>query len=284
MPLVKVGNFNGELISLELLLTISLTTSTMTLTVIGLGEIGFEILRELSKKRKDVIGIDVDDKRLAELREKGYNVCKDIPKSETYILSVYLTEQIFSVLDKIDCSDNPLVVIESTVMPGTYEKIAQFKKKKNMAFDAVIFPHRYNPNDSAHHVFNLHRVMGGDAKSLERAKQFYKEFMDLELIHFTTPEIAELCKPLENACRFIEIAFAEELKMLCIKQSIDFGQLREACNTKWNIEIKEARDGVGGKCLPKDLNLISSFFKDNVFFSTARKIDENYKEFSKNGN
>jgi nucleotide sugar dehydrogenase len=256
----------------------------MTVSLIGLGEIGFEILKELSKKRKDVISVDVDDKKLAELGKKGYRVSKDIPKSEVYIISVYLTEQIFNVLDKIDCSANPLVVIESTLMPGTCEKIAQFKKKKNIDFDVVIFPHRYNPNDLAHHVFNLHRVMGGDAKSLERAKQFYKSFIDLELIHFTTPEIAELCKPLENAYRFIEIAFAEELKMLCMKQNINFSQLREACNTKWNINIKEAREGVGGKCLPKDLSLIDSFFKDNVFFSTARKIDEIYKGFSKNGN
>jgi UDP-N-acetyl-D-mannosaminuronic acid dehydrogenase len=252
------------------------------ISVIGLGEIGFELMKELCKKREDVFGVDVDEGKLSKIKEKGYNVGTEIPKSEVYILSVYLTEQIIEILKKLDLSDNPLVVIESTIIPGTYERIMRWKKSNKLKFDLVLFPHRYNANDLEHHIFNLSRVIGGDKKGINRAKEFYKEFIDLQLVHATTPEIAELCKPLENAYRFMEIAIAQEIRMLCDTKKIDFEQLRKACNTKWNIDIKEARDGINGKCLPKDVSIINDFFKDNVFISSARKLNDVYMKYREN--
>jgi UDP-N-acetyl-D-mannosaminuronic acid dehydrogenase len=246
------------------------------ISVIGLGEIGLEVMKGLCKSRKDIFGVDIDEGKLKELKQKGYNVGNETPKSDVYIISVYLTEQVFGLLKKLDFSNNPIVVIESTIMPGTYKKIIQWKKSNKLNFDIVLFPHRYNPNDPEHHVFNLKRVMGGDKKSLDRAKEFYKDFMDIQLIHITTPEIAELCKPLENTYRFIEIALAQEIKRLCNQKNIDFESLRSACNTKWNIDIKEAREGIKGKCLPKDASLIDNFFKGNIFISSAKKLNEDY--------
>jgi len=253
--------------------------------IIGLGEIGFEMFKELDKKipREKFYGIDISDNRLNEIKNYGFsNVGKDIKQAEIYILSVYLTEQIFDVLDKIMKFDNyPLIVIESTVMPGTYKEI--INKYGENKFDLVLFPHRYNPNDSEHHVFNQKRVIGGNKKSLIHAKEFFKQFIDWNLVHETAPEIAELTKPVENAYRFIEIAIAQELKMLCKEKNIDFEKLREAANTKWNINLKEAREGIGGKCLPKDINLINEFFIGNDLFKTAIESNEKYKRTNNKG-
>lgn len=248
------------------------------ITVIGLGEVGIETFKELNKRRKDIYGVDIREEWLNELSKQGYRVGKNIQKSDTYIIAVYLTEQVMDVLKKIDFSNNPLVVIESTVMPGTYDKIHEWKTRNKKEFDLVLFPHRFNPNDPEHHVFNLNRAIGGDEKAVQRAISFYKEFMPTNLIHKTTPLIAELTKPVENAYRFVEIAIAEDLKLMCEKEGIDFKELRRIANTKWNIDIKEARDGIGGKCLPKDVELINKYFPKNTMFKMAIELNENYKK------
>lgn len=255
------------------------------ISVIGLGEVGIETFKELNKKRKDVFGVDINEALLKRLSKENYKVGKEILKSEVYIIAVYLTKQVFDVLNKIDFSNNPLIVIESTVMPGTYKEIIAWKELNKKEFDLVLFPHRFNPRDEEHHVFNLDRAMGGEEKATERAIDFYKEFMSANLIHKTTPEIAELTKPMENAYRFIEITIAEEIKTLCDKKNIDFSELRKIMNTKWNIDMKEARkEGIGGKCLPKDVALINKFFEGNTIFNTAMEINDNYKINSKERN
>lgn len=240
-----------------------------SVTLIGLGEIGFETLKELCKKSSDIFGVDVNEQLLKKLRRLGYNVGTQMPVSEIYIVAVYTTQQVFDVLEKISYTNKPLIVIESTVMPGTYKKILQWGKRKRISFDLVLFPHRYNPSDPAHHVFNLTRVMGGLPRALTRAIKFYRRYIRSKNIFQTSGEIAELCKPLENAYRYLEIAIAEELAMICKRKKIDFKELRVACNTKWNIDIKEAKTGIGGKCLPKDIDLISTLLGDNTFFSRA---------------
>lgn len=246
-------------------------------TVIGLGEIGFETLKEFSKKRRDVFGVDIDEKRLAEIRKKGYRAGTEIPQSAIYILAVYSTKQVLDVAKKLIYGNHPLLVIESTVLPGTYQKLLKWGHARRAAFDLVLFPHRYNPGDPRHHVFNLTRVMGGKPNALTRAMKFYARYIPKKLVYQTTGDIAELCKPLENAYRYTEIAFAEELSILCKKKKIDFNTLRLACNTKWNIDIKEARDGINGKCLPKDIELINTFFGKKTFFTKAVDSDVKYK-------
>lgn len=253
------------------------------ITVIGLGEVGIQTFKELNKKRKDIFGVDIKNEVLGKLVKEDYKVGKVIPKSEIYIIAVYLTEQVMNILKKLDYSNKPLIVIESTVMPGTYQKILQWKKDNKINVDFVLFPHRFNPNDSEHHVFNLDRAIGGEKKAVDRALKFYEMFMDKKLIHRTTPEIAELTKPMENAYRFVEIAIAEEIKLLCKEKNIDFKELRKIMNTKWNIDLKEARDGINGKCLPKDVEFVNKFFEGNKIFNYAIQVDKRYKIEYKKG-
>ncbi|MCK9545062.1 MAG: hypothetical protein M0R03_23850 [Novosphingobium sp.] len=252
----------------------------MKVTVIGLGEIGYEIYKALKKRcLHDIHGVEVSEVRLIEL-------CASMPQrqisnqmnadSDIYILAVYTPKQIKEVLSKIDLTKNPLIIIESTMLPGETDII--LKAYPNI--DLVLFPHRYNPNDKEHHVFNLNRIIGantGDA--LARALQFYKPYMDINLIHPVSLKVAELAKPLENAYRYIEIAIAEEVKMMCKEKGINFDELRSAINTKWNIDMKEARQGIGLKCLPKDIGFINEYYTKNNLFNSAMRVDALYRAF-----
>jgi len=94
-------------------------------------------------------------------------------------------------------------------------------------------------------------------------------------------EIAEICKISENAYRYVQIAFAEELRMICEDLALDFEKVREACNTKWNTEILDAREGIGGRCLPKDIHLLASLSKYNTLLRASKEVDKQYREWLK---
>jgi len=94
-------------------------------------------------------------------------------------------------------------------------------------------------------------------------------------------EVAELTKIVENAHRYLQIAFAEELYLYCKSNSISFSELRESLNTKWNVEVLEPRDGIGGHCLPKDTKMFinSSNTIRSKILQAAVEIDEDYREY-----
>jgi UDP-N-acetyl-D-mannosaminuronic acid dehydrogenase len=96
-------------------------------------------------------------------------------------------------------------------------------------------------------------------------------------------EIAEITKIAENAHRYLQIAFAEDLYLYCQANSINFPELREALNTKWNVEILEPRDGIGGHCLPKDTKMFLQSSKSvasrSRILQASIEVDEEYKRY-----
>ena len=82
----------------------------------------------------------------------------------------------------------------------------------------------------------------------------------------------------------LQIAFAEELYLYCKSNSISFAELRESLNTKWNVEILEPRDGIGGHCLPKDTKMFINSSKTirSKILQAAIEIDEEYREYFHN--
>jgi UDP-glucose 6-dehydrogenase len=94
-------------------------------------------------------------------------------------------------------------------------------------------------------------------------------------------EIAEITKIAENAHRYLQIAFAEDLYLYCQANNINFPELRDALNTKWNVEILEPREGIGGHCLPKDTKMFlqSSKFKKSKILAAAMEVDEDYRRY-----
>lgn len=97
-------------------------------------------------------------------------------------------------------------------------------------------------------------------------------------------EVAELTKIVENAHRYLQIAFAEELYLYCKSNGISFSELRGSLNTKWNVDILEPRDGIGGHCLPKDTKMFinSSNTMKSKILQAAMEIDEDYREYFHN--
>ncbi|PWU78730.1 MAG: potassium transporter TrkA [Candidatus Nitrosopolaris wilkensis] len=94
-------------------------------------------------------------------------------------------------------------------------------------------------------------------------------------------EIAETTKIVENAHRYLQIAFAEDLYLYCQANDINFPELRDALNTKWNVNILEPREGIGGHCLPKDTKMFlqSSNRNNSKILTAAMDVDEDYKRF-----
>jgi UDP-N-acetyl-D-mannosaminuronic acid dehydrogenase len=94
-------------------------------------------------------------------------------------------------------------------------------------------------------------------------------------------EVAELTKIAENAHRYLQIAFAEDLYLYCQANNINFGELRDALNTKWNVNILEPRDGIGGHCLPKDTKMFLNSSKSirSKILHAAIEVDEDYRRY-----
>ncbi|HYY66408.1 MAG TPA: hypothetical protein VE622_04705, partial [Nitrososphaeraceae archaeon] len=93
----------------------------------------------------------------------------------------------------------------------------------------------------------------------------------------------------ENAHRYLQIAFAEELYLYCQANNINFPELRESLNTKWNVHILEPREGIGGHCLPKDTKMFlqaSSSSSSSILraikskiITAAMEVDQDYRRY-----
>lgn len=249
----------------------------MRVAVIGLGEIGGAVFDEIARHTNaadtHLIGVDIDPKKL--LPHDHYHIATVefttvTPVADLYIVCVWSTDQIVAVIRQVEeLNKDALICIESTIDPTAIDVI----KRDNV----VAFPHRFNPYDPDHVVFNLDRLMGGNQKALNKAYQFYHQFMDVKLIHEVPFEIAVYAKVTENAYRALEIIMAQEIRKACDAQGVDFQLLREAANTKWNIDIRDAQKGVGGKCLPKDLALFNKALPTFTLGQLCTIFNEEYK-------
>jgi UDP-N-acetyl-D-mannosaminuronate dehydrogenase len=94
-------------------------------------------------------------------------------------------------------------------------------------------------------------------------------------------ELAELTKIVENADRYLQIAFAEELYLYCQANHVNFSELKDALNTKWNVHILEPREGIGGHCVPKDTKMFldSSKIGKSKILLAAIEADQAYRKF-----
>src|SRR6266487_6945294 len=94
-------------------------------------------------------------------------------------------------------------------------------------------------------------------------------------------EIAELVKIIENVDRYLQIAFAKDLYLYCEANNINFSELRDALNTKWNVNILDPREGIGGHCLPKDTKIFlqSSNERKSKLLTAAMEEDEDYRRY-----
>ena len=201
-----------------------------------------------------------------------------------------------------------ILSIESTIPRGTSKKVFEML---NHRIHVVHVPHRWYALEETEHGVNQLRVIGGVHDCcLKKALQFYtgdgnnnnsnssevnkngnsrnnsNDDYDNEIRNLGIPlhsvsdiGIAEITKIAENAHRYLQIAFAEDLYLFCKTNNLSFPELREALNTKWNVNILEPRDGIGGHCLPKDTRMFLQSSKSikSKILTAALEVDQDYR-------
>lgn len=179
--------------------------------------------------------------------------------------------------------DGDLYIIESTSPVGTTDQMAnliytsrpELVGKINIAY----CPERVLPGNVLHELINNDRVIGGiDQESTKKAQEFYSAFVEGKL-HATNARTAEMCKLTENSSRDVQIAFANELSLICDKAGINVWELIELANKHPRVSILQPGCGVGGHCIAVDPYFLTADFpRESQIIGKAREIN-NYKSF-----
>ncbi len=186
------------------------------------------------------------------------------------------TRMVLPLLKKGD-----LYVIESTSPVGTTEQMAEliFQERPELKGNIHIAycPERVLPGNVIYELVNNDRVIGGiDEDSTSHAIEFYSKFVTGQL-HRTNARTAELCKLTENSSRDVQIAFANELSMICERAGINVWDLINLANKHPRVNILQPGCGVGGHCIAVDPYFITAAFpKEAKIIAQAREIN-NFK-------
>jgi len=224
-----------------------------------------------------------------------YNECKDAdiilfdvqtPTDENNVPRYESLKEVSHTVGRI-MPKNVLIVIESTVAPGTTENIVKpiLEKQSGMKagkdFSLAFSYERVMVGRLIHNITKYPRVIGGiDEKSTNKAMEIYKKIVQAPL-HPTDAMTAEVSKVVENTYRDVNIAFANEVALMCESLNVDVFKVRELVNNLPNDPSNPAANpvrnmhfpgaGVGGHCLPKDPWL----FKYGVDNYGKFKVDPN---------
>ena len=176
-----------------------------------------------------------------------------------------------------------LYVIESTSPVGTTEQMAKIIFNERPELEGKIFiaycPERVLPGNVIYELVHNDRVIGGlDEASTKKAQEFYGQFVKGTL-HPTNARTAEMCKLTENSSRDVQIAFANELSLICDKAGINVWDLINLANKHPRVNILQPGCGVGGHCIAVDPYFITADFPaESKIIAAAREIN-NYKAF-----
>lgn len=179
--------------------------------------------------------------------------------------------------------EGDLYVIESTSPVGTTEKMAEIIFSERPELEGKIFiaycPERVLPGNVIYELVHNDRVIGGlDEASTKKAQEFYGQFVKGTL-HPTNARTAEMCKLTENSSRDVQIAFANELSLICDKAGINVWDLINLANKHPRVNILQPGCGVGGHCIAVDPYFITADFPaESKIIADAREIN-NYKAF-----
>ena len=179
--------------------------------------------------------------------------------------------------------ENDLFIIESTSPVGTTDKMTDLIVSLRPELKGKIYiaycPERVLPGNVIYELVHNDRVIGGiNPESTEKAIGFYSRFVKGTL-HKTNAKTAEMCKLTENSSRDVQIAFANELSLICDKAGINVWELIELANKHPRVHILQPGSGVGGHCIAVDPYFITAEFPyESQLIAKAREIN-NYKAF-----
>lgn len=282
--------------------------------MVGLGYIGLPTAALIAQNKTYVHGVDVNpkvvetinagkihivepelDKAVADAVEGGYLRADVKPvEANTYLIVVptpfkgknepdisFVEAATKAVLPLLKEGD--LYIIESTSPIGTTERMMQliFSERPELKGKLYIAycPERVLPGNVMYELVHNDRVIGGvDEESTEKAVSFYKQFIKGEL-HKTNARTAEMCKLVENSSRDVQIAFANELSIICDKADINVWELINLANKHPRVNILQPGCGVGGHCIAVDpYFIVADYPMESQIIGKAREIN-NYKSF-----
>lgn len=286
----------------------------MKVCFMGLGYIGLPTAIIAAKHGVQVIGVDINPK-VVEVTNQGKlhiiepgmeEMLQEVVKSgalkasttpevcEAYFMVVptpfkgnhepdisYVEAATKAVIPLLKEGD--LYVIESTSPVGTTEKMKQLIFTERPELIGKIFiaycPERVLPGNVIYELVHNDRVIGGwDEASTDKAIEFYSQFVK-GMLHRTNCRTAEMCKLTENSSRDVQIAFANELSLICDKADINVWELVDLANKHLRVNILQPGCGVGGHCIAVDPYFITADFPmESKIIATAREIN-NYKAF-----
>ena len=257
------------------------------IALIGLGYVGLPLAAEFGKKRQ-VIGFDINQKRINELKE-GVDSTLEMSKQElqdavhlSYTANLDDIKRckifIVTVPTPIDQHNNPdlsplekaskavgsilkkgdIVIYESTVYPGATEEVCVpiLEEQSGLSFNRDFFcgysPERINPGDKEHRVTNIKKVTAGSTPDIAtEVDELYQEIIIAGTHKASSIKVAEAAKVIENTQRDVNIALINELALIFNKLDIDTEAVLDAAGTKWNF--LPFRPGlVGGHCIGVD--------------------------------
>ena len=273
--------------------------------VIGLGYIGLPTALMLASHGVEVVGTDYNKKLVESLNEgkttfkeegleellkeaacAGIKFTTEYQSTDIYIISVPTPYDIFS--KKVNAkhvisaakevvkaaAKGAVVVIESTISPGTIEKFIRpvIEAAKRSDIHLAHAPERIIPGNMIYELLHNNRTIGADEKSIgEKIKRLYASFCQGE-IAVTDIRTAEMTKVVENTYRAVNIAFANELAKICRHDEMDVYEIIRICNMHPRVNILNPGPGVGGHCISVD-----PWFLVGDYPSLAKVIDESMK-------
>lgn len=284
-------------------------------TIMGLGYIGLPTAALIASKGIPVQGVDVN-KKVVDTINKGkihivepdleglvhYAVQKgllvastSVKSSDVFLVAVptpfkgdhepdlaYVEKATRMILPQLRAGN--LFIIESTSPVGTTEKMAKliFKDRPELKgkIHIAYCPERVLPGSVIYELQQNDRVIGGiDSASTDAAVRFYGRFVKGNL-HKTNSKTAEMCKLVENAYRDVNIAFANELSIICDKAGIDVNELIDLASKHPRVKILRPGPGVGGHCIAVDpWFIVSEFPSDARIIRLARQINNNKRDW-----
>lgn len=258
------------------------------IAIIGLGYVGLPLAVEFDKNDFSVIGFDINEKRINELKNSLDHTLEVSQEELKKIKKIYFTSSpselknaniyIVTVPTPIDKYMQPdltpiisaskliakhinkgdIIIYESTVFPGCTEDVCvplieeASGLKFNVDFYCGYSPERINPGDKERRVHNIIKVTSGSTPEIaEKVDNLYKAIVVAGTHKASSIKVAEAAKVIENTQRDLNIAFVNELSLIFDKMEINTLEVLEAAGTKWNF--LPFRPGlVGGHCIGVD--------------------------------
>ena len=280
--------------------------------MMGLGYIGLPTAALIASKGMNVTGVDISQKVVNTINEGKIHIVEPeldglvnhvvkegflkadtkAVEADVYLIAVptpfkennvpnlsYVESAVISIIPTL--RKGALVILESTSPVGTTQKVQEIIFQQRPELKGEIFiaycPERVLPGNVIYELEQNDRAIGGiDEESTDRAVWFYKLFVKGEL-HRTDSQTAEMCKLVENSSRDVQIAFANELSMICDKANINVWELIRLANKHPRVNILQPGTGVGGHCIAVDPWFIVSEFPEEAKIIRAAREINNYK-------